>query len=409
MPAAAGPDCQPNNRQTQETDMKSKTHAVLCLLMAGALASLPALAQAPAKLKVGLMLPATGTFAVLGTAIENGFRLHLAEQGGKLGGREIEFFKVDDESDPSKAVDNVNKLIKRDNVDVLVGTVHSGVAMAMAKAAKDTGTVLIVPNAGADAVTGPMCAQNIFRSSFSNWQPGFAMGEVLAKKGLKNVVTITWKYAAGDESVKGFKESFEKGGGKVTKELNLPFPNVEFQALLTEIAAAKPDAVFAFFAGGGAVKFVKDYNGAGLRKSIPLYGAGFLTDGTLEAQGADADGLETTLHYGDALNTPRDTAFRLAYAKAYKLQPDVYAVQGYDAAQMLAIGLSAVGGDIKKKAEFAEALRKATIDSPRGKFTISKAHNPVQDIYLRQVANKENKVSGVASKALSDPARGCRM
>jgi branched-chain amino acid transport system substrate-binding protein len=381
----------------------------VAIAAAAALAAPLVLAQAPAKLKVGLMLPATGTFAALGTAIENGFKLYVGEQGGKLSGREIEFVKVDDESDPSKAVDNVNKLIKRDNVDVIVGTVHSGVAMAMAKSAKESGTLLIVPNAGADAVTGPMCAVNIFRSSFSNWQPGFAMGEVLAKKGLKKVVTISWKYAAGDESVKGFKESFEKGGGKVTKELNLPFPNVEFQALLTEIAAAKPDAVFAFFAGGGAVKFVKDYAAAGLRKTIPLYGSGFLTDGTLEAQGADADGLETTLHYGDALNTPRDAAFRLAYAKAYKLQPDVYAVQGYDAAQMLGIGLAAVKGDVSKKAEFAEALRKATIDSPRGKFTISKSHNPVQDIYLRQVTNKENKVSGVASKALADPGRGCRM
>ena len=99
-------------------------------------------------------------------------------------------------------------------------------------------------------------------------------------------MTITWNYAAGAESVKGFTEGLEKGGGKVIKDLNLPFPNVEFQALLTEIAAQKPDAVYAFFAGGGAVKFVKDYAAAGLNKTIPLYGPGFLTDGTLEAQGA---------------------------------------------------------------------------------------------------------------------------
>ena len=369
----------------------------------------PAYAQAQPKLKVGLMLPYTGTFAALGNAIENGFRLHVAEQGGKLSGREIEFIKVDDESDPSKATDNVNKLIKRDNVDVLIGSVHSGVAMAMAKVAKDTGTILIVPNAGADAVTGAMCAPNIFRSSFSNWQPGYAMGEVMAKKGHKNVVTITWKYAAGDESVRGFKESFEKSGGKVVKELNLPFPNVEFQSLLTEIAAAKPDAVYTFFAASGAVKFVKDYAAAGLKKSIPLYGAGFLTDGTLEAQGEDAAGLLTTLHYADGLSTPRDNAFRLSYAKTYKLQPDVYAVQGYDAAQMLGIGLAAVKGDINKKAEFTAALEKAKIDSPRGPFTLSKFHNPVQDIYLRQVGGKENKAMSVASKALTDPGRGCRM
>jgi branched-chain amino acid transport system substrate-binding protein len=381
-------------------------------LLAAALSPLAisgALAQNTGKIKVGLMLPYTGTFAALGNAIENGFRLHVMEQGGKLGGREIEFVKVDDESDPAKATDNVNKLIKRDNVDVLIGTVHSGVAMAMAKVAKDTGTLLIVPNAGADAVTGPMCAPNIFRSSFSNWQPGYATGEVVAKKGHKKVVTITWKYAAGDESVRGFKEAFEKSGGKVVKELSLPFPNVEFQALLTEIAATKPDAVYTFFAGGGAVKFVKDYSAAGLKKSIPLFGSGFLTDGTLDAQGADADGLETVLHYADSLNTKRDNEFRLAYAKTFKLQPDVYAVQGYDAAQMLAVGLNGVKGDLSKKAEFAAAVEAAKIDSPRGPFTISKAHNPVQDMYLRKVVGKENALVGIASKGLTDPARGCKM
>jgi branched-chain amino acid transport system substrate-binding protein len=381
---------------------------ITLITAAALLACGSALAQG-SKLKVGLMLPYTGTFAALGTAIENGFRLHVAEQGGKLGGREIEYVKVDDESDPSKATDNVNKLVKRDNVDVIIGTVHSGVAMAMARVAKESGTILIVPNAGAGAVTGPMCSPNIFRSSFSNWQPGYAMGEVVAKKGHKKVVTITWKYAAGDESVAGFKDAYLKGGGQIVKELSLPFPNVEFQALLTEIAALKPDAVYTFFAGGGAVKFVKDYAAAGLKKNIPLYGAGFLTDGTLQAQGADADGLLTTLHYADGLNTPRDTKFRTAYATTYKLQPDVYAVQGYDAAQMLAIGLAATKGDVSKKAEFAAAVRKATIDSPRGKFTLGKNHDPVQDVYLRQVVGQENKSIGLAVKGLADPGKGCNM
>jgi branched-chain amino acid transport system substrate-binding protein len=388
--------------------MKRTVALAAAIAAAAGLVSLEAHSQAQ-KVKVGLMLPYSGTFAALGTAIENGFRLYVQEQGGKIAGRDVEYFKVDDESDPAKATDNVNKLIKRDNVDVLIGTVHSGVAMAMAKVAKDNDTLLIVPNAGAGAVTGPMCATNIFRSSFSNWQPGYAMGVVAAQRGHKKVVTITWKYAAGDESVGGFKEAFEKGGGQVVKELSLPFPGVEFQPLLTEIAAARPDAVYTFFAGGGAVKFVKDYAAAGLKKSIPLYGAGFITDGTLEAQGADADGLFTTLHYGDGLQVPKDKAFRESYAKAYKMQPDVYAVQGYDAAQMLAIGLNATKGDVSKKAEIAKAIRAAKIDSPRGVFTIGASHNPVQDMYLRQVSGKENKVVGIATKALADPGRGCRM
>ena len=372
--------------------------------------ALPLAAQAQqAKLKVGLMLPATGTFAALGTAIENGFRLYVTEQGGKLGGREIEFVKVDDESDPSKATDNVNKLIKRDNVDVVVGTVHSGVALAMARAVKESNTLLIVPNAGADAITGPLCAPNIVRSSFSNWQPGFATGVMTAQKGYKRAMTIYWNYAAGQESAKGFTEAFEKGGGKVIKDLSLPFPNVEFQALLTEIAAQKPDVVFAFFAGAGAAKFVKDYDAAGLRKTTPLIGSGFLTDGVLEAQGPSAQGLLTALHYADGLNTPRDTAFRNKYAVSYKLQPDVYAVQGYDAAQILAAGLNAVKGDMGKRDVMLSAMRKSSIDSPRGKYTLAAAGNPVQDFYIREAKGRENLMTGIAVKVLPDPGRGCNM
>ena len=384
-------------------------HPFLAAAVIAACASFGAHAQGNAPIKVGLMLPATGTFAALGNMIESGFKLYVQEQGGKLSGREIQYFKVDDESDPSKATDNVNKLIKRDNVDVLVGTVHSGVALAMAKAAKDNNTLLIIPNAGADAITGPMCSANIVRSSFSNWQPGFAMGKVAAEKGAKKAITITWNYAAGAESVKGFTEAFEKGGGKVLKDLNLPFPGVEFQALLTEIAAQKPDAVYAFFAGGGAVKFVKDYAAAGLNKTIPLFGPGFLTDGTLEAQGAAAQGLFTTLHYADNLDTPRNNAFRKSFALTYKANADVYAVQGYDAAQILAAGLKAVNGDIGKRDALTAAMRKTTVDSPRGKFTISAAGNPVQDMYLREAKGINNEVRSVAVKALADPGRGCKL
>ena len=378
---------------------------------AAALATLALAAQAQTAppLKVGLMLPATGTFAALGDAIEKGFKLHVQEQGGTLAGRSIQYFKVDDESDPSKAIDNVNKLIKRDQVDVLVGTVHSGVALAMARAAKESNTLLIVPNAGADAITGAQCAANVFRSSFSNWQPGYAAGVVAAGKGYKRAMTITWSYAAGQESVKGFAEGFEKGGGKVIKDLGLPFPNVEFQALLTEIAAQKPDVVYAFFAGGGAVKFVKDYDAAGLKKAVPMVVSGFVTDGTLEAQGASAQGILSTLHYADNLDTPRNNAFRKSFALTYKANADVYAVQGYDAAQMLGAGLAAVKGDFKQRDALQAAMSKAVIDSPRGKFSLSAQHNPVQDIFLREARGVNNEFRSVAVKALADPGRGCKM
>jgi branched-chain amino acid transport system substrate-binding protein len=379
-----------------------------CLTTAALLPHRFAWAQAN-KIKIGLMLPYTGTYAALGNAITNGFKLAVAERGGKLGGRELEYFTVDDESDPAKAPENTNKLVQRDKVDVLIGTVHSGVALGMVKIARETGTLLIIPNAGAAAATGELCAPNIFRTSFTNWQTGYPMGKVVADRGLKSAVTITWKYAAGEESVGGFSEGFTKAGGKVIKELWVPFPQVEFQALLTQIASLKPDAVYTFFAGAGAVKFVKDYAAAGLKGKIPLFGSGFLTDGVLGAQGEAAQGLETTLHYGDGIDTPRNKAFREAYAKAYKSEADVYSVQGYDAGLLLGLGLDAVGGDLSKKNELVATLEKARIDSPRGVWTLSTAHNPIQDIYLRKVIGTQNKVIGVAHKLLEDPARGCKL
>ena len=374
-----------------------------------AAAAFPSLGRAQTgPYRVGLMLPASGTFAVVGRAIDNGFRLALAEYGNKLGGRPVEIVSIDDESDPAKAIDKANRLLQRDNVNVLVGSVHSGVALAMAKAARDNKALLIVPNAGADELTGPLCAPNVFRTSFSNWQPSHAAGKVVAERKHKTVVTLAWRYAAGEQSVKAFRESYEAAGGQVIKELYLPFPNVEFQALLTEIASLKPDAVYAFVPGSGAVKLVKDYVAAGLKRSIPLYGPGFITDGLLEAMGDAGEGIITTLHYADGLAHAKDKAFRTAYKAAYKdLPPDVFAVQGYDTAQLLQAGLTAVAGDTRNQAALIKALAGARIDSPRGTFTMSKAHNPVQDIYIRQVQGGENRYIGVASKALADPAVGC--
>ncbi|MFM2112506.1 MAG: hypothetical protein RLZZ271_1166 [Pseudomonadota bacterium] len=382
--------------------------------LAGAAATtsvlLPSAAQAQSgKVRVGLMLPYTGTFAQLGVAIENGIRMAINEQGGKLGGREVEFFKVDDESNPAKGVENANKLVQGDKVDVIIGTVHSGVQMGIHKVARDTGVLSLIPNAGVHAATRALCAPNVFRTSFSNSQPTRALGKVMVDKGHKKAVWITWKYAAGDEAFEGFKEGYLAAGGTIVKELSLPFPNVEFQALLTEIASIKPDAVACFFAGGGAAKFMKDYAAAGLKGKIPLYGSGFLTEGVIEAAGPAAEGVLSTLHYSDSLDTPRNKKFRLEYAKAFKMQPDVYAVQGYDTGLLLVQGANAVKGDFSKKTDMIKAMEGATIDSPRGKWSMSKAHNPVQDIYLRQVVGKENKVIGVAAKALSDSGAGCKM
>ncbi|MEQ9813352.1 MAG: ABC transporter substrate-binding protein [Azospirillaceae bacterium] len=373
---------------------------------AAALVAGSAMAQ-DTPIRIGLMLPYSGTYAQLGANITDAMQMAMEERNN--GGVEVEYVQLDSEADPSAAVENARRLIDRDQVDILVGPVHSGVAMGMVQVVRQTGTPLIIPNAGVLAATGELCAPNIFRTSFSNWQPAYPSGFVAYEAGARTAVTLSWDYGAGHDATGGFAQAFTEAGGEVVEQLFLPFPDTNFQPLLTQIASMNPDAVFVFFAGGGAVQFLNDYNAAGLHGTIPLYGSGFLTDGVLDAVGDAADGVQTTLHYADGLDNAVDGPFREAFEARTGRVADVYAVQGYDTGQLIAQTLEAVGGDISDLDAFLEAMGEQTIASPRGEFTFSDAHNPIQDIYLREVRDGQNVMIGVAYEDLADPATGCTM
>jgi branched-chain amino acid transport system substrate-binding protein len=397
----------------QSTDARAVSRRGLAGLaagaaLAGAFPHRPALAQG-APLRVGLMLPFSGTFAALGENIAAAVEMHLAERGGRMGGRPVQLVRLDDESNPANAVQNVNRLLGRERAEVLVGTVHSGVVMALVQAARERGVPLIIPNAGNVAATRELCSPTVFRSSFSNWQPAYGMGLALGRQGVKRAAWITWDYAAGNEAGEGFRQGLAAGGGEVVRELKLPFPETNFQPLLAQVPGLEVQAVGSFFAGGGAVQFVREYAAAGLKERVPLCGSGFLTEGTLAAQGAAAEGIRTALHYGDGLDNPKNTAFREGFRQRTNRDADVYAVQGYDAAQLLGVGMDAVRGDLSAEKDWVRAMRGARIDSPRGAFTLSPSHNPVQNIYLREARGGQNRVVGVAAEALADPGTGCRM
>jgi len=375
------------------------TRRTLAAGLAAVALARPARAAGSEPIRVGLMLPYSGTFAQLGDSITQAFEMFLAERDGKLGGRAVTIVKLDDASDSAAAPQNVNRLLNRDKADVLVGTVHSGVVMALVQASREKGVPLIIPNAGNVAAARDLCAPSVFRTSFTNWQPAYGMGKALAATGVKRAAWVTWDYAAGKESAEGFADGLKAGGAELTHTLTLPFPETNFQPLLARLPGLGVEAVGAFFAGGGAVQFVRDYAAAGLREKLPLCGSGFLTEGTLKAQGEAAEGVRTALHYGDGLENAKNTAFRA----------DVYAVQGYDAGQLLSAGLDAVQGDIEADKALFAAMRGAKIDSPRGMFTLSAGHSPVQNIYLREARGGQNKVLGVAAADLADPGTGCKL
>ena len=290
-----------------------------------------------APLKVGLVLPYTGVYAVLGESITQGMELVFARENWTVAGRKIEMIKEDDEMKPPVGVRKTEKLIDSDKVDILTGPVHSGILMGMRDKVHSSKTILIVSNAGADAISRERCSKWIFRTSFSNWQPCQPMGGWVAKNVAKEVFLTAPNYQAGKDMMNAFKETFVPAGGKVVDEDYPKLGETDYAPYLTKIRQSKAKAVFAFFSGTDAVNFVKQYDQFGLKQQVKLTGAGFLTEpDVLPAQGQSALGVITGHFYTPLLDNPTNQRFVKEFRDKFAgKMPDGFACQGYDTAEVI--------------------------------------------------------------------------
>jgi branched-chain amino acid transport system substrate-binding protein len=381
----------------------------------GAAASLPAAAAcgsslggapAPAPgpgggtVRVGLVVPRSGVYASLGEDMQRGWELWLDRNGGRFGGWTVETVVADEGETPQTGGAAVQQVLQSDGVDIVVGLVNSAVAINAAPLFAEARKVLVVANAGAAAVTGANANPYVWRTSFQNAQIAAAMGTRLAREPIPGgVFVLAPDYAAGNEVIDGFSAAHTAAGGTIAGTAKPPFgTTTDYQPFLTQIQQSGAGAVFCFFSGTEAVSFVTQYDQFGLKASIPLHGSGFLTEGgVLRAQGASALGVRTTLHYSSELDNPANAAFAQAYRDAHGEPPTVFAVQTFDAANVLSRALStaaAVDGDAVSAA--LEGV--GTIDdSPRGPWTFD-GRTPRQRIYLRTV----EQVNGALVNAITE-------
>lgn len=374
---------------------------------AGALAALPACRKrggstgASGRIKVGLVIPQSGVYTPLGVDMKRGWDLWLSRHGGKLGKYEVSTVVADEGESPQTGVAAVQKLLQGEQVDVLVGIVNSAIALGSQDLVKEARKLLIVANAGAGAITGSARSPYIWRSSFTNAQVSSVMGQHLGKAGVGgSVYLIAPDYAAGTEVMTGFERTFTAAGGQIAGRAKPAFGKTQdYQPFLAGIRASGAKATFCFFSGGEAVAFVRQYAQFGLAKEIPLYGSGFLTEGSvLDAQADAAIGIQTTLHYSTELDNAANKEFIAAHSGQFSASPTVFTVQTWDAAAVLDRALTnatALDGD-----SLARALETVgTIeDSPRGPWSFD-GQSPKQKFYLRKV---EKRNTGYVNAVVAD-------
>ncbi len=363
--------------------------------------------QAAAQdLRLGFISTLSGPFALLGQEQKRGFDLAVETLGGKVGGVPTKIFVADNKSNPGEAVQQAIKLVDRDNVQIVTGMIASHTTMAALKPLLSKGVIVIGANAGPSPMAGKNCNANLFITSFHNDQWDMAMGKYMTEKGLKRVYFMGMDYQAGWDHTKAAIREFK---GEKVGEVYTPLNQMDFSAELTQLRAAKPEAVFVFYVGPLAVAFLKQYTQAGLHKTIPLYSMGAISDPLLyKAQGDAAMGLITTEGWNTELDNPANKKFVAAFNKKYGRDPSGYAARQYDAVMLLDAAIKQVGGNVKDKAALRAALRKADFQSIRGKFAFNTNQYPIQNIYVQQVAKRPNgqmyqKLLGVAWTDIKDP------
>jgi len=357
-------------------------------------------------LKIGLLLPYSDIYAVLGESITEAMKMYFESVGNEAGGRKIEIITEDTEIKPDIGLQKARKLVEQDQVDLVAGLVSSGVANAVRDYFHDNKKILIIANAGSNVITRAKRSPYIFRTSFTNWQPNWPLGGWAYENVAKKVFVSAPDYAAGHNMVDAFLNNFQAHGGELVAEPQFtPFPSMGDPApFITEIQNADPPMVYCFYSGGAAVTFIKAYGEFGLTGKIPLVCAGFtVEEDVLPAEGDAALGAHSGLHWALLLDNPENKAFTKAYKERTGKDANVFAMQGYDTARVIVEAVNAVEGNTSDTEKFIEALEGVKFKSPRGEFKFDpKTHNVINRIYVREVKKVEGALHNVVIEDLGE-------
>ena len=337
------------------------------------------------KLKIGLIYTLSGPAAALGEQGRDGFML-AADQIGQIGGLETEIIVIDDERKPDLAASKARELVERDEVDFVVGPIFSNILIAIHKPVTESGAILISSNAGTSNFAGKDCHPNFFVTSYQNDQNHEVMGAYAEKQGYQNVFLMAPNYQAGLDSLNGFKRSYSGGvAGEVYTELG----QLDFSSELSQIAAFQPDALFTFMPGGMGVNLVKQYNQAGLGET-PFLSAFTVDETTLPATQDAALGFLGGATWAPDMDNAANEKFVSGYEEKYGHVPGTYAMQAYDAAQLIDSAVRKLDGNLDDKDALRAALKEADFDSPRGDFTFGNNNYPIQDFYLVKAVKRDD-------------------
>lgn len=345
-------------------------------------------------IKVGVIGPFSGPFALQGKNFKAGIDAYMAVNGKKVGNDEVEVIYRDlPAADPAQSKSLAQELVVKEKVQYLAGFYFTPDAMAVTPILKQANVPMVIFNAATSAIVtkSPL----VVRTSFTTWQTSTPIAKVAFDAGVKKVISVVSDYGPGVDAENAFKAGFEKQGGEVVQAIRMPLSTNDFSPIMQRIKDSGAQGVFAFLPSGPTtLGFVKAYNENGLKSAgIKLFAPGDLTqESDLPALGDAALGMQTTFHYAVSHDSPENKAFVAAAGKAIGNPAELTfpAVGAFDGMHVIYKMIEATGG--KQDAQKAvDAVKGLSWVSPRGPVTIDpESRHITQNIYLREVAKGDD-------------------
>lgn len=347
------------------------------------------------QVKIGFVTTLTGSAALIGEDMKFGAELALEHLKGRMGELDVSIIYEDDESKPEIGKQVTDKLVQWDNVDFVTGFIWSHVLLASRRSVLNAGNFLISANAGPSQMAGKMCHDNFFSVSWQGDQMSMAIGEVLNKKGIKNIYMMAPNYTAGKDMISGFLRVFKGQVMGIDQTKWGGVPQLDFSAEFAKVRSSGADALWAFYPGKSNFSFLNQYEQSGLAEHIPLYTV-FVFDATTlprmqEAGLKSVPGSLFPQFWDPTLNIPANNVFVTDFRAKHNRYPSFYAAQSYDAINLINLAVTSVKGDLTDREGMRMAMETADFPSVRGKFRFGRNHFPIQNFYLRKiVTDKES-------------------
>jgi branched-chain amino acid transport system substrate-binding protein len=384
--------------------MRHQNSAVGCLaIMLAAAAAGSAAAQD--TVKIGVVIPMTGTSAAVGREISAGTKLYMQQHGDTVAGKKNELNIRDDASVPDNAKRLAQEMIVNDKVNFL-GAALTPSAMSMAPIATEGKVATVVMVSGTSVVTER--SPYYVRTSFTLGQQSGIIADWAIKNGSKKAVSILSDWAPGAEAGKVFEQNFAKGGGQMLETLKVPLANPDFAPFLQRASDLHPDTLFVFVPAGQAGTFARQFAERGLDKSgIKLIGPGDITDDDdLPTTGDTLLGVVTAGIYSAAHPSDLNKQYVADYQKANGHRANFISVGGYDGMHLIYEALKKTKGNTDPDALLA-AMKGMSWESPRGPISIDpETRDIIQNVYVRKVEKKDGEpwaIEFATFEAVKDP------